>query len=130
MTTFLPIASTAEAGSCCGTAGSGPTPGRAADVAATFKALSDPTRVRLVAAIAASTAGEVCICDLTEPFDLSQPTLSHHMRILIEAGLVAREQRGRWAYFSLRPDARDQLGDAVAALLPATDAATTAELHR
>jgi len=126
VTTFLPLASVEQPASCCGTAGPGPSPDVAADVAATFKALSDPTRVRLVAAIAASSAGEVCICDLTEPFDLSQPTLSHHMRILIDAGLVAREQRGRWAYFSLRPDARDQLRTAVGALLPASDDALTA----
>ncbi len=68
-------------------------------LARVFKALSDPTRVRLVSIIAASEGGEACICDLTEPVGLSQPTVSHHMKLLTEAGLIEREQRGKWAYF-------------------------------
>lgn len=68
-------------------------------LARVFKALSDPTRVRLVSIIAASKGGEACICDLTEPVGLSQPTVSHHMKLLTEAGLIEREQRGKWAYF-------------------------------
>lgn len=69
-----------------------------------FRALGDPARVRIVNVLA--TSGEpVCVCELTEPLGLSQPTVSHHMKKLLEAGLVDREQRGRWAYFSLVPDA-------------------------
>lgn len=71
----------------------------AQEVAKVFKALGDPTRVKLLSMIVASSTGEMCVCDLTEPVGLSQPTVSHHMRLLTEAGLVTREQRGRWAYY-------------------------------
>ena len=64
-----------------------------------FKALGDPTRVRLLSLIAATEGGEACICDLIEPVALSQPTVSHHMKLLVDAGLVTREQRGKWAYY-------------------------------
>lgn len=64
-----------------------------------FKALGNATRVRLLSLIATSSDGEACICDLTEPVGLSQPTVSHHMKQLVDAGLVTREQRGRWAYY-------------------------------
>jgi ArsR family transcriptional regulator, arsenate/arsenite/antimonite-responsive transcriptional repressor len=73
-----------------------------------FKALADPARVRIVNVLATSGA-PVCICDLIEPLGLSQPTVSHHMKRLSDAGLVSREQRGRWAYFSLRRDAIETL---------------------
>lgn len=66
-----------------------------------FKALGDPTRVRLLSLIAAHPEREACICDLIEPVGLSQPTVSHHMRQLVDAGLVVREQRGRWAFYRL-----------------------------
>jgi ArsR family transcriptional regulator, arsenate/arsenite/antimonite-responsive transcriptional repressor len=80
----------------------------AAATAELFKALADPARVRAVNILA--TAGEpVCICNLMEPLRLSQPTVSHHMKKLLEAGLVDREQRGKWAYFSLKPEAIDKL---------------------
>jgi ArsR family transcriptional regulator, arsenate/arsenite/antimonite-responsive transcriptional repressor len=68
-------------------------------LARVFKALGDPTRVRLLSLIAAHDGGEACICELTEPVGLSQPTLSHHMKQLVDAGLLTREQRGKWAYF-------------------------------
>ncbi|RUR03092.1 ArsR/SmtB family transcription factor [Labedella endophytica] len=82
-------------------------------VARVFKALGDPTRVRLLSLISAAGGGEACICDLTDPVALSQPTVSHHMKQLVEAGLVTREQRGRWAYFRAVPRA---LEHAVSAL--------------
>lgn len=69
-----------------------------------FRALGDPARVRIVNLLATSDE-PVCICNLIEPLGLSQPTVSHHMKKLLEVGLVAREQRGKWAYFSLNPDA-------------------------
>ena len=69
-----------------------------------FRALADPARVRIVNVLA--TCGEpVCICDLVEPLELSQPTVSHHMKKLVEVGLVEREQRGKWAYFTLVDEA-------------------------
>ena len=73
-----------------------------------FKALGDPARVRLVNLLA--TASEpVCMCELIEPLGLSQPTVSHHAKKLVEAGLVEREQRGKWAYFTLKRDAVEKL---------------------
>ena len=73
-----------------------------------FKALGDPARVRLVNLLA--TAEEpVCMCELIEPLGLAQPTVSHHAKKLVEAGLVEREQRGKWAYFSLKRDAVEKL---------------------
>jgi ArsR family transcriptional regulator len=73
-----------------------------------FKALSDPARVRIVNTLATSDEA-VCICELIEPLDLSQSTVSHHMKKLLDAGLVQREQRGKWAYFSLKRDAVEKL---------------------
>lgn len=86
----------------------------AQDLAKVFKALGDPTRVKLMSLIAGSTEGEMCVCDLTEPVGLSQPTVSHHMKLLVDAGLVEREQRGRWAYY--RPTI-DTLAAAAKALI-------------
>jgi ArsR family transcriptional regulator len=68
--------------------------------AALFRALADPGRVRIVNVLATSD-GPVCVCELTEPLGLSQPTVSHHLKKLVDAGLLEREQRGRWAYFSI-----------------------------
>jgi ArsR family transcriptional regulator len=75
--------------------------------AALFRALADPARVRLVNILA--TQGCVCVCELTEPLGLSQPTVSHHLKKLTDAGLVEREQRGRWAYFSIKDEAMARL---------------------
>ena len=71
--------------------------------------MADPARLRLVSIVASSSSGEVCVCDLTEPVGLSQPTVSHHLKILVDAGILAREKRGTWAYFSLVPGALDSL---------------------
>lgn len=73
-----------------------------------FKALADPARVRIVNLLA--QAGEpVCACNLNEPLGLAQPTVSHHLKKLVEAGMLVREQRGKWAYFSLKRDAVEKL---------------------
>jgi len=82
-------------------------------IARVFKALGDPTRVRLLSLIAAGDGGEACICDLTDPVGLSQGTVSHHMKLLADAGLVTRDQRGRWAYFSLNDEALKAAADAL-----------------
>lgn len=80
--------------------------------AALFKALADPQRVRIVNLLA--TGGEpVCVCDLTSALDVSQPTVSHHLKKLVTAGLLDREQRGTWAYYSLNRDAARRLADIV-----------------
>nr|WP_237686252.1 metalloregulator ArsR/SmtB family transcription factor [Arthrobacter jiangjiafuii] len=75
-----------------------------------LKALADPTRLRLVSLIAAQENREACVCDLTEPVGLGQPTVSHHLKILVDAGILHREKRGVWAYFSLVPGALEQIG--------------------
>lgn len=69
--------------------------------------------MRLLSLIAAAPGGEACICELTEPVGLSQPTVSHHMKLLVEAGLVTREQRGKWAYYAVVPGAFDALSAAL-----------------
>ena len=79
----------------------------AEELAGTFKALADPTRVAIVNRLAA--LDEVCVCDLTEAFDLSQPTISHHLRVLRESGLVEADRRGTWGYYRLVPDTIDRL---------------------
>jgi ArsR family transcriptional regulator len=73
-----------------------------------FKTLGDPARVRIVNVVARSSE-PVCACELYDPLGLSQPTVSHHLKKLVDAGLLEREQRGRWAYFSLKPDAVEKL---------------------
>jgi ArsR family transcriptional regulator len=81
------------------------------DLAARFKALADPTRVAIVNSL--SAADEVCVCNLTATFELSQPTISHHLKILREAGLVESTRRGTWAYYRLVPEAIDALRGAL-----------------
>ena len=83
--------------------------GEAEATADLFKALADPARVRIVNVLATSGGEPVCVCNLIEPLGLSQPTISHHMKKLLDAGLVEREQRGKWAYFSLKDDAVETL---------------------
>jgi ArsR family transcriptional regulator len=84
-------------------------------LAAALKAIADPARLRLISMVAASESGEVCVCDFTGPIGLAQPTVSHHLKILLDAGVLAREQRGKWAYFRLVPDALDTLSRLIAA---------------
>jgi ArsR family transcriptional regulator len=96
---------------CCGP-GTPPLPVPAREQLATrFKALADPTRVAIVNRL--SGADEVCVCDLTAAFELSQPTISHHLRVLREAGLVEASRRGTWAYYRLVPDAIAELRGAL-----------------
>jgi ArsR family transcriptional regulator, arsenate/arsenite/antimonite-responsive transcriptional repressor len=90
--------------------------GAAERLARVFKALGDPARVRLLSLIAAHDGAEACVCDLTAPVGLSQPTVSHHLKQLVEAGLLTREQRGKWAYYRVVQPALD----AVAGTLRAT----------
>src|SRR6266704_1311559 len=90
----------------------------AAGLAQVFRALGDPVRLRLVSLIGAHQGGEMCVCDLTSAFDLTQPTISHHLRILREAGIIGRQRRGTWVYYRLLPDA---LGRMAALLSPPSD---------
>ena len=102
---------------CCGPGG-GPAmaEGEAAELATVFAALADPVRVRLFALV--RDAGEVCSCDLQEPLARSQHTISHHTKILADAGLITGEKRGRWVWWSVVPG---RLADAVGAVVPAAD---------
>jgi ArsR family transcriptional regulator, arsenate/arsenite/antimonite-responsive transcriptional repressor len=81
----------------------------AAGLAQVFKALGDPVRLRLLSLIGARDGGEVCVCDLTSAFDLSQPTISHHLKVLREAGLIDSERRGTWVYYRLVPAALERM---------------------
>ncbi|GAA4475058.1 metalloregulator ArsR/SmtB family transcription factor [Enteractinococcus fodinae] len=78
-------------------------------LAAMFKALADPTRLRLLSHVTAQGCQDVCACDLTEELQITQPTVSHHMKKLVDAGLVTREQRGKWAHYSVVPGALEEL---------------------
>jgi ArsR family transcriptional regulator, arsenate/arsenite/antimonite-responsive transcriptional repressor len=85
------------------------TASQAADLSRLLKALADPTRLRLVSMVAAREDGEACVCDLTGPLGLTQPTISHHLKILVDAGIFTRDKRGVWAYYALVPSAMDAL---------------------
>lgn len=78
-------------------------------LAGSLKAIADPTRLRLISLVAAHDGAEACVCDLTEPLGLSQPTVSHHLKILVSAGILTREKRGTWAYYALIPGALSSL---------------------
>ncbi len=82
---------------------------QAADLAHILKALADPSPLRLVSMVAAHEGGEACVCDLTDPLGLAQPTISHHLKVLVDAGIFTRDQRGKWAYYALVPRALDSL---------------------
>jgi ArsR family transcriptional regulator len=95
----------------------------AIDLAKAFKALGDPVRLRLLSLIASRGGGEVCVCDLTEAFNVTGPTISHHLRVLREAGLIDCERRGTWVYYWIIPSALaplSQLLDTSALAAPAT----------
>ena len=98
---------------CCGPETEPLTVSERDEIAARFKALADPTRVAIINCL--SAADEVCVCNLTETFDLSQPTISHHLKILREAGLVESARRGTWAYYRLVPAAIAELRGALGA---------------
>jgi len=86
----------------------------AEQLAAALKVLADPARLRLLSLIQAQSGGEACVCHLTEPLGLSQPTVSHHLKVLLQAGLVERDQRGSWAYFRVGPEPLEALRDLLA----------------
>jgi ArsR family transcriptional regulator, arsenate/arsenite/antimonite-responsive transcriptional repressor len=89
---------------CCSPLSAAPlTEDVAIDLARGFKALADPVRLRLLSLIASFEGGEACVCDLTDAFDLTGPTISHHLRVLRETGLVESERRGTWVYYSVVP---------------------------
>jgi ArsR family transcriptional regulator len=108
------MATIAAAGSCCTPLLREPlTADQAAGLAHVLKALADPVRLRLVSMVAAHDGGEACVCELTEPLSLTQPTISHHLKILVDAGIFTRDKRGVWAYYALTPGVLDAVSAAL-----------------
>ena|SRR5438046_2075974 len=101
----LPITDVTAAACCAPMVAEALTEATAADLARGFKALGDPVRLRLLSLIAARAGGEVCVCDLTDAFGVTGPTISHHLKVLREAGLIDCERRGTWVYYWIIPGA-------------------------
>jgi ArsR family transcriptional regulator len=96
---------------CCSPLSAGPLSAEQASVVAPLlKALADPVRLRLMSLVASHPGGEACVCDLNDAFDLSQPTISHHLKVLHDAGLLDRDKRGVWVYYRARTGALASLG--------------------
>jgi ArsR family transcriptional regulator len=111
--TVLPLVAAADA--CCTSVTTTPLSAETADqLARTLKAIAEPTRLRLLSLIAAHEGGEACVCDLTGPVGLSQPTVSHHLKVLVDAGLLVRDKRGVWSYYTLVPEALSALATVIA----------------
>lgn len=100
--------------------------GQAEVLARVLKAIAEPTRLRLLSLVAAHDGAEACVCDLTDPVGLSQPTVSHHLKVLVDAGLLTREKRGVWAFYALVPSALD----AIAAVLTTPSGLTGGQPRR
>ena len=111
MSNSLTVISPAETAACCSPLTAAPlSMEQAEQVAPLLKALADPVRLRLLSLVASHEGGEACICELNDAFELSQPTISHHMKVLHDAGLVDRDKRGVWVYYKIRPQALASLG--------------------
>lgn len=107
--TLLPL-TVKDAAACCAPLAREPLGAeQAEDLARSLKAIADPARLRLVSLIAASEGQEACVCDLTDLLDLGQPTVSHHLKVLMDAGFLTRSKRGTWAYYALVPGSLDAL---------------------
>lgn len=81
-----------------------------------LKALADPTRLRILSMVAAHDDAEACVCDLTDPLDVAQPTVSHHLKVLVDAGFLTRSKRGTWAYYRLVPGSLDTVSSLLASV--------------
>jgi len=113
----LMMLSPADSAACCSPLSAGPlSAGQAEQVAPLLKALADPVRLRLISLVASHAGGEVPACDLNDAFDLSQPTISHHLKVLHDAGLLHRDKRGVWVYYRARTEALASLGTLIGSL--------------
>jgi ArsR family transcriptional regulator len=111
----VPVADPSVADGCCpGVLASPLDEVRAEEVAAGFAVLADPARLRLLSLVASAENGEVCVCELVEPLGRSQPTVSHHLKVLADAGLITGEKRGRWVWYRVVPEALGRLRDVLA----------------
>ena len=107
LTDLLPIT---DVSACCSPITREPMDAENAEkLARSLKALADPARLRLLSIVASHADAEACVCDLTEPLGLGQPTVSHHLKILVDAGIFSRDKRGTWAYYKLVPGALDSI---------------------
>ncbi|GAB3892929.1 metalloregulator ArsR/SmtB family transcription factor [Kibdelosporangium lantanae] len=114
MSKQLPVVETT--GACCSPLTRQPlTVDQSAELARVFKALGDPVRLRLLSLIASHVGGEACVCDLTDAFDVTGPTISHHLKVLREAGVIDGERRGTWVYYRVRPEVLRTLSDVLQA---------------
>lgn len=105
----------AAADGCCPAVLSAPlSEERAEELAVAFAVLADPARLRLLSLLASAEGGEACVCDLVEPLERSQPTVSHHLKILSDAGLVTGDKRGRWVWYRIVPERLGQLSSVLA----------------
>jgi len=110
MSKSLQVLSPIETAACCSPLARQPlSRSQAEQVAPLLKALADPVRLRLMSLVASHADGEACVCDLNDAFDLSQPTISHHLKVLHDAGLLEREKRGVWVYYRARTEALSSL---------------------
>lgn len=108
------VLSPVETVACCSPLSREPLSQQAAErIAPLLRALADPARLRLLSLVASHEGGEACICDLNPAFDLSQPTISHHLKVLHEVGLLEREKRGVWVYYRVRPEALASLASLI-----------------
>ena len=111
MSKSLLVLSPADTAACCPPLSREPlSAGQAEQVAPLLKALAEPVRLRLMSLIASHPGGEACVCDLNDAFDLSQPTISHHLKVLHEAGLLDRDKRGVWVHYRARTETLASLG--------------------
>ena len=111
MSKSLTVLDPAGTAACCSPLSVQPLSAEQADqVAPLLKALADPVRLRLMSIVASHPGGEACVCDLNDAFDLSQPTISHHLKVLHDVGLLDREKRGVWVYYRARTQALASLG--------------------
>jgi ArsR family transcriptional regulator len=119
MSKSLTVLSPVETVACCSPLSRDPLTQKASEqIAPLLKALADPVRLRLMSLVASHEGGEACICDLNPAFDLSQPTISHHLKVLHEAGLLEREKRGVWVYYRARTEALANLGALIGTAAP------------
>ena len=114
MKTRTQVAVTATEDCCPAVLSSPLTEARAEELAIAFGVLADPVRLRLLSLVASADAGEACVCELVEPLGRSQPTISHHLKILADAGLIVGEKRGRWVWYRALPDRLDLLRSVLA----------------
>jgi ArsR family transcriptional regulator, arsenate/arsenite/antimonite-responsive transcriptional repressor len=125
MSNSLTVLAPGDAAACCAPLSVQPlsvqplSQAQADRVAPLLKALADPVRLRLMSLVASHPGGEACVCDLNEAFDLSQPTISHHLKVLHEAGLLDRDKRGVWVYYRARTEALASLGTLIGSPEPA-----------